>query len=182
MEGIKASSKEIHKITSVIDDIAFQTNLLALNAGVEAARAGEAGRGFAVVASEVRALAQRSSEAAREINDLINTSVNQIAGGADLVNQTGHALKGIQNSVDSITQRLRSVATATSEQSASLSNVNSAVTDLEGVTQQNAAMFEETTAANTQLSDGAKTLNSLVQSFVTTPPEMLDEASERLAS
>jgi methyl-accepting chemotaxis protein len=182
MDGIKESSKEIHKITSVIDDIAFQTNLLALNAGVEAARAGEAGRGFAVVASEVRALAQRSSEAAREINDLINTSVNQIAGGAELVNKTGHALAGIQNSVDSITQRLRSVAKATSEQSASLSNVNSAVTDLEGVTQQNTAMFEETTAANTQLSDGAKTLNSLVQCFVTTPPETLDEASERLAS
>lgn len=167
MAGIEESSKEIHKITSVIDDIAFQTNLLALNAGVEAARAGDAGKGFAVVASEVRALAQRSSEAAREINDLINTSVTQVASGAELVNKTGHALEGIQKSVDSITQRLRSVAKATAEQSSSLTSVNSAVTALEGVTQQNAAMFEETTAANTQLSEGANTLNQLVQTFIT---------------
>lgn len=169
MAGIEGSSKEIHKITAVIDDIAFQTNLLALNAGVEAARAGEAGRGFAVVASEVRALAQRSSDAAREINNLINTSVTQISSGAELVNKTGRALEGIKNSVDKITRRLSSVAGATSDQSRNLSNVNASVGELEGVTQQNAAMFEETTAANTQLSNSARYLSDMVNTFVTSP-------------
>ncbi|MFT6426561.1 MAG: methyl-accepting chemotaxis protein [Celeribacter sp.] len=168
MAGIEGSSKEIHKITAVIDDIAFQTNLLALNAGVEAARAGDAGRGFAVVASEVRALAQRSSDAAREINNLITTSVTQISSGADLVNKTGYALEGIKKSVDKITNRLSSVASATSDQSRNLSSVNSAIGELEGVTQQNVAMFEETTAANTQLSSAAHYLSELVQTFVTT--------------
>ncbi|SFI48095.1 methyl-accepting chemotaxis protein [Celeribacter neptunius] len=167
MDAIEKSSQEINKITTVIDDIAFQTNLLALNAGVEAARAGEAGRGFAVVASEVRALAQRSSDAAREINQLILRSTQQVKSGADLVNRTGHALGGIKTSVDTITHRLKSSADATQAQSQDLAKVNHSISELESVTQQNAAMFEQTTAANTQLSDGARTLSELVQTFVT---------------
>ncbi|MBS8228662.1 methyl-accepting chemotaxis protein [Vannielia litorea] len=165
MNRIEDSSREIHKITSVIDDIAFQTNLLALNAGVEAARAGEAGRGFAVVASEVRALAQRSSDAAREINGLISNSVGEIANGASLVKNTGTALEGIQSSVTGIVDRLRSIADATSDQSRGLTEVNEAVSDLERVTQQNAGMFEETTAANAMLAGSADELNALMKSF-----------------
>ncbi len=165
MNRIEDSSREIHKITSVIDDIAFQTNLLALNAGVEAARAGEAGRGFAVVASEVRALAQRSSEAAREINGLISNSVGEISTGAALVKNTGTALAGIQASVTGIVDRLRSIADATSDQSRGLGEVNEAVSDLERVTQQNAGMFEETTAANTMLAGSANELNALMKGF-----------------
>ncbi|SLN49614.1 Methyl-accepting chemotaxis protein II [Aquimixticola soesokkakensis] len=187
MQEIESSSMEIQKITGVIDDIAFQTNLLALNAGVEAARAGEAGRGFAVVASEVRALAQRSSDAAREINGLINSSVTQVANGAKVVNQTGDALTGIQASVDKITSRLRSIAESTSDQSQGISEVNDAISKLEAVTQQNAAMFEETTAANGLLFKGTAELADLVATFNTSgvpsagaPPS--DFARPRLAS
>ncbi|MFT6450545.1 MAG: methyl-accepting chemotaxis protein [Halocynthiibacter sp.] len=165
MAAIQGSSQEIQKIISVIDDIAFQTNLLALNAGVEAARAGEAGRGFAVVASEVRALAQRSSDAAREINALINSSVTQVADGVDLVNQTGTALSGIQSAVSNIDKGMRSIAASTQDQSRGLSEVNVAISALENVTQQNAAMFEETNAANTILFSSSKRLNDLVEKF-----------------
>ncbi len=167
MQDIERSAGEIDKITSVIDDIAFQTNLLALNAGVEAARAGEAGRGFAIVAAEVRALAQRSSNAAREINQLILRSNQQVQSGADLVRRTGAALGGIKTSVDTITGRLHASARAVQSQSDHLARVNRAISDLETVTQQNAAMFEETTAANTQLSERARVLSDLVQTFVT---------------
>ncbi|TNE68248.1 MAG: methyl-accepting chemotaxis protein [Rhodobacteraceae bacterium] len=167
MQDIERSAGEIDKITSVIDDIAFQTNLLALNAGVEAARAGEAGRGFAIVASEVRALAQRSSNAAREINQFILRSNQQVQSGADLVRRTGAALGGIKTSVDTITGRLHASARAVQSQSDHLARVNRAISDLETVTQQNAAMFEETTAANTQLSERARVLSDLVQTFVT---------------
>jgi len=172
MDRIEGSSREIQKITSVIDDIAFQTNLLALNAGVEAARAGEAGRGFAVVASEVRALAQRSSDAAAEINGLISNSVGEIAGGAALVKTTGTALEGIQGSVTRITERLRSIAEATADQSRGLGEVNQAISELERVTQQNAGMFEETTAANAMLAGSADRLTDLMRGF------RLDAASE----
>lgn len=172
MRGIEEGSREINKITGVIDDIAFQTNLLALNAGVEAARAGEAGRGFAVVASEVRALAQRSSDAAREITQLIDRSTQQISNGADLVDRTGQALGGIKNSVDQITTRLRSSAASMEAQARQLSEVNTSISELEGVTQQNAAMFEQTTAANSLLSNSAQSLSDMVSIFVTDPDDV----------
>jgi len=158
MDAIRASSGEISKITSVIDDIAFQTNLLALNAGVEAARAGEAGRGFAVVATEVRALAQRSSDAAREINDLITASGQQVKSGVGLVDQTGEALSCIVAGVSDISSRVSTIAISAQEQSAGLNEINTAINDLDQVTQQNAAMFEETTAASHALTSEAEAL------------------------
>lgn len=165
MDGIKTSSQEISKITSVIDDIAFQTNLLALNAGVEAARAGEAGRGFAVVATEVRALAQRSSEAAREINTLISSSGDQVQQGVDLVDSTGNALSSIVSSVAEISERVAEIATSARQQSSGLNEINVAVNELDHVTQQNAAMFEETTAASHALTSEADALASAVARF-----------------
>ncbi|MEM6759373.1 MAG: methyl-accepting chemotaxis protein [Pseudomonadota bacterium] len=165
MQSIKNSSQEISKITSVIDDIAFQTNLLALNAGVEAARAGEAGRGFAVVATEVRALAQRSSEAAREINTLISTSSEQVKQGVDLVDKTGLALSSIVSSVADISTRVAEIAMSARQQSSGLNEINVAVNELDQVTQQNAAMFEETTAASHALISEADALSAAVAQF-----------------
>lgn len=165
MDGIKTSSQEISKITSVIDDIAFQTNLLALNAGVEAARAGEAGRGFAVVATEVRALAQRSSDAAREINELISASEAQVGAGVELVDRTGNALSAIVDSISEITGIVGAIALSTKEQAAGLNEINSAVMELDQVTQQNAAMFEETTAASHALTSETDALVEAVSQF-----------------
>ena len=165
MDGIKASSKEISKITSVIDDIAFQTNLLALNAGVEAARAGEAGRGFAVVATEVRALAQRSSDAAREINDLISASGQQVGSGVELVNETGAALSKIVDAVSDISNRVAAIATSARQQSSGLNEINLAINDLDQVTQQNAAMFEQTNAASHALTSEAGALVAASERF-----------------
>jgi len=165
MDGIKSSSQEISKITSVIDEIAFQTNLLALNAGVEAARAGEAGRGFAVVATEVRALAQRSSDAAREINDLISASEGQVQAGVELVDKTGIALGAIVDSISEISELVSNIAVSTKEQAAGLNEINAAVTELDQVTQQNAAMFEETTAASHALTTETDALASAVAQF-----------------
>jgi len=167
MGEIEESSNKISKITSVIDEIAFQTNLLALNAGVEAARAGEAGRGFAVVASEVRALAQRSSDAAREIAELISASSGQVKRGVDLVDQAGAALTGIQNSVSEIFSGVSEIAVSAQQQSAGLGEINVAVNQLDQVTQQNAAMFEQATAASHALTREAETLTQTTGRFRT---------------
>jgi len=165
MDQIAASSDKITSIIKVIDDIAFQTNLLALNAGVEAARAGEAGRGFAVVASEVRSLAKRSSDAAREINDLIHNSANQVQMGVDLVYKTGEALKEIVGSVSEISDLVSNIAAASREQSANLVEINSSVMQLDHSTQENAARLEETTAASEDLTREARSLVQVVSHF-----------------
>jgi len=165
MSEIKKSSDEITQIIGVIDDIAFQTNLLALNAGVEAARAGEAGRGFAVVASEVRALAQRSSDAAKEIKGLISASSDHVESGVSLVNRTGEALTDIVDRVGNIAELISGIASGAQDQSVGLGEINVGVTQLDKVTQQNAAMVEEATAASTTLKQEASHLQSLVARF-----------------
>ncbi|WP_323778941.1 methyl-accepting chemotaxis protein [Leisingera sp.] len=165
MTEIEQSSNHISQIISVIDDIAFQTNLLALNAGVEAARAGEAGKGFAVVASEVRALAQRSSDAAMEIKTLIGDSTKQVERGVDLVGKAGEALQSIVEQVTHISQLVSGIAEGAAEQSTGLHEINTGVTQLDQVTQQNAAMVEEATAAGHMLNTDAGKLTELVAQF-----------------
>lgn len=165
MSDIKDSSEKISQIISVIDEIAFQTNLLALNAGVEAARAGEAGRGFAVVASEVRALAQRSSDAAKDIKDLIVASSESVEKGVVLVDKTGAALDSIMSKVTNMNELVSEIASSASEQSTTIVEVNRAVNEMDGVTQRNAAMVEQSTAACRALSDESDTLSHLVNYF-----------------
>ncbi len=165
MNGIEKSSTQISQIIGVIDEIAFQTNLLALNAGVEAARAGDAGRGFAVVASEVRALAQRSAEAAKEIKTLIRTSTGQVAEGVDLVGQTGKALSRIFAQVNEINGIIENIASSAQEQSTALVQVNTAINQMDQMTQQNAAMVEESTAATHTLAEETATLSTLMGKF-----------------
>ncbi|WP_420003844.1 methyl-accepting chemotaxis protein [Arenibacterium sp. LLYu02] len=167
MTEIEQSSTKISQIISVIDDIAFQTNLLALNAGVEAARAGEAGRGFAVVASEVRSLAQRSSDAALEIKSLISDSSKQVERGVDLVGKAGSALQSILGRVTDISQLISGIATGAQEQSTGLYEINTGMSQLDQVTQQNAAMVEQATAAGHLLNSDAQKLAELVARFQT---------------
>ena len=165
MAEIEQSSKQITDIIGVIDEIAFQTNLLALNAGVEAARAGDAGRGFAVVASEVRALAQRSSQAAKEIKALIGASSGHVEAGVKFVGQSGDALREIVTQIVEINDLVTEIAQAASQQSTGIEEVNAAVNQMDQVTQQNAAMVEEATAASHHLAAEAQNLSGLVASF-----------------
>ncbi|XQA76433.1 methyl-accepting chemotaxis protein [Xanthomonas sacchari] len=165
MSGIEASSKKIADIIGVIDGIAFQTNILALNAAVEAARAGEQGRGFAVVASEVRTLAQRSSNAAKEIKDLIDDSVGRVAEGSALVDQAGRTMSEIVTSVQHVTDIIGEIAAASQEQSAGIEQINQTVLQMDESTQQNAALVEEATAAARSMEEQAGQLAAAIAAF-----------------
>lgn len=165
MGAIEQSAREITQIIDVIDGIAFQTNLLALNAGVEAARAGEAGKGFAVVANEVRALAQRSAEAARDIKALIDKSTAHVGDGVNLVGETGTLLAEIVAQVGAVTAQVNEIADTTAAQASNLEQVNVAVGTIDRMTQQNAAMVEQATAATRSLSSEAQRLGDLVAQF-----------------
>jgi methyl-accepting chemotaxis protein len=165
MHEIQASTAAIQKTISMIDDITFQTNLLALNAGVEAARAGDAGRGFAVVAAEVRDLAARSSDAAREIAQLITSSERQVQKGVSMVDQTGAAFKAIAEGVTAISGQIAKISASAIEQSSSISEINLATQQLDNVTQQNAAMFQETTATSVALQHETENLAKVISAF-----------------
>jgi methyl-accepting chemotaxis protein len=165
MGAIEQSAQEITQIINVIDGIAFQTNLLALNAGVEAARAGDAGKGFAVVANEVRALAQRSAEAAKDIKNLITTSAQQVEAGVGLVGETGSMLSRIVTGVNEVSELITSIANSSDTQARNMEQVNGAVGEMDRMTQQNAAMVEETTAAARSLATEAQELKQLVSRF-----------------
>jgi len=161
MTEIETSSKQIAQIINVIDEIAFQTNLLALNAGVEAARAGEAGRGFAVVASEVRALAQRSSDAAKDIRDLISQSSHHVQSGVELVHSAGESLSELTEQMVKVAAQFGNMRSSTEEQSHQLGDVTRSVQQLDSVTQQNTAMVEETNAAAQSLQAEASFIEAL---------------------
>ncbi len=167
MQSIKESSGKIADIVTLIDGIAFQTNLLALNAAVEAARAGEHGRGFAVVAGEVRALAQKSADAAKDIKDLISDSVNRIEAGTQLADKSGEMLNGITGSIEQVANMIEEIAHASSEQAAGINQVHRAIGDIDRVTQENSALVEETSAAAASLSTEAKHLKENMSFFNT---------------
>ncbi|WP_066117574.1 methyl-accepting chemotaxis protein [Blastomonas sp. CCH11-A4] len=165
MHAIQKSASEITNIIDVIDGIAFQTNLLALNAGVEAARAGDAGKGFAVVANEVRALAQRSADAAKDIKELIQASTASVSDGVALVDETGSVLLQIGDRVAAVNSRIAEISASVQVQASRLQQVNLAVGDMDKMTQQNAAMVEQSTAASRSLADEANDLAMVVQRF-----------------
>ncbi|MEO0398964.1 MAG: methyl-accepting chemotaxis protein [Pseudomonadota bacterium] len=179
MGRIEQSSTEIASIIAVIDDIAFQTNLLALNAGVEAAHAGDAGRGFALVAKEVRNLAQRCTNAAKEIKVLVSSSAGHVSDGVEQVNSTGVALKEIIERIEKISCLANDIATSSQEQSSALDEVTKAVNELDTVTQKNAAMVEETTAASHQMRDNAVRLAALMDGFTLDDGARQNEENEQ---
>jgi methyl-accepting chemotaxis protein len=165
MSKIEESSREIADIISVVDEIARQTNLLALNAAVEAARAGDAGRGFAVVASEVRSLAQRSSQAAKDVKDLITGSNSQVKEGVELVNRAGASLTEIVESIKKVAEIVSEIATASAEQATGIEQVNKALAQMDEVTQQNSAVVEENAATAKTLEQQAKAMDERVGFF-----------------
>ncbi len=165
MKDITDSARQIGEITSVIDSIAFQTNILALNAAVEAARAGEHGKGFAVVASEVRALAQRSASAAKEIKSLIDRSIERVRAGDASADQAVTTVASAVQAISNVTVIMEEIAAASVEQSAGIEQVNIAVTQMDAVTQQNAALVEEASAAATSMAEQAQLLRDGVAVF-----------------
>jgi methyl-accepting chemotaxis protein len=179
MTEIEKSAREINQIIGVVDEIAFQTNLLALNAGVEAARAGESGKGFAVVAQEVRALAQRSAEAAKAIKGLIAASTEQVAQGVSLVGEAGNALQRIVSQVSEISGLVGEIAASAKEEALGLAQVNTAVNQMDQVTQQNAAMVEQATAASRVLADDAQELARLMARFTVSGMERAVQSKPR---
>ncbi|SAL85709.1 methyl-accepting chemotaxis sensory transducer [Caballeronia terrestris] len=181
MGDISQNSTKIADITGIIEGIAFQTNILALNAAVEAARAGEQGRGFAVVASEVRSLAQRSSSAAKEIKDLINTSVQKVQDGSVLASEAGKTMAEVTQAVARVTDIMGEIAAASGEQSRGIEQVNLAITQMDEVTQQNAALVEEAAAASQSLEDQGRHLTEAV-SFFRLEVDAAQRSPERFAS
>ena len=177
MGEIEQSSQRISDIVGVIDEIAFQTNLLALNAAVEAARAGEAGRGFAVVAGEVRALAQRSSHASKEIKALITSSDSQVKQGVELVNKAGATLGEIVTSITRVSDIVAEIAAANKEQSESVGEVQEAIGHIEQATQQNAALVEETTAALGSTDNQLQNVTDVISFFQCEEVEMAEPAN-----
>ena len=182
MQGISASSRKISEIVSVIDGIAFQTNILALNAAVEAARAGEQGKGFAVVAGEVRSLAQRSAQAAKEIKGLIEDSVTKVGAGSQQVERAGATMQEIVASVKRVTDIMGEISAASEEQSSGIDQVNRAVSQMDEVTQQNAALVEEAAAAAGSLQEQAQRLAQAVAVFKINAGEVIEVPAQHLAS